>query len=407
MPTTPSLGRLNERSLVFVIGAVQFANILDFMMVMPLGPDFARELGISTAHLGYIGGAYTAAAAVAGVVGSIWLERFDRRTALVVATLGLMAGTAMGGMVNSLQGLIAARVLAGFCGGPATATAMSIIADVVPAERRGKAMGSVMGAFAAASVLGVPAGLELARRGSWRTPFFAVAALAGAVALAAWILLPKMTGHLRREQPATGLIPLLREPRVRLAAVMTSVVMVGAFCLIPNIASYLQLNLGFARDRLGGLYLFGGIVSFFATRAAGRMVDRFGSFAVGSVGAALLFVVVGIGYLVEVPLIPVEALFLAFFLAMAFRNVPVQTVMTLVPGPNERAAFLSLQSAVQHVAASIGAFASSQILQEQPDHRLAGMPKVAALSMAMTLLLPPLLWALERTVRRPKPVLAQ
>ena len=58
--------KVSERAIVFLVGAVQFVNILDFMMVMPLGPDFSRALGIPTSHLGYIGGAYTAAASVAG-----------------------------------------------------------------------------------------------------------------------------------------------------------------------------------------------------------------------------------------------------------------------------------------------------------------------------------------------------
>ena len=74
-----------ERRLTLVIAAVQFINILDFMMVMPLGPDFAKALDIPVAHIGYIGGSYTAAASVAGLLGSLFLDRFDRRKALAVA----------------------------------------------------------------------------------------------------------------------------------------------------------------------------------------------------------------------------------------------------------------------------------------------------------------------------------
>lgn len=60
----------SERSVVALVGAVQFVNILDFMMVMPMGPDFARALGIDQSKLGYIGGSYTAAASVSGLLGS-------------------------------------------------------------------------------------------------------------------------------------------------------------------------------------------------------------------------------------------------------------------------------------------------------------------------------------------------
>ena len=139
-------------------------------MVMPLGPDFARALGISTAHLGLIAGSYTAAAAVAGIVGARFLDRFDRRKALGVAIFGLVTGTAAGALAQGLASLVIARAIAGAFGGPATSIALSIIADVVPPARRGRAMGAVMGAFSVASVLGVPLGLRLAQRGRLAAP---------------------------------------------------------------------------------------------------------------------------------------------------------------------------------------------------------------------------------------------
>src|SRR5687768_7538784 len=160
----------SERRIIFLVGAVQFVNILDFMIVMPLGPDFAVALGISSSQLGLIGGAYTAAAAVAGLLGSFFLDRFDRRSALALSMLGLAAGTFAGAFATGLGSLIAARAIAGAFGGPATSLSLSIVADVVPPERRGKALGAVMGAFAVASVIGVPAGLELARKGGWQLP---------------------------------------------------------------------------------------------------------------------------------------------------------------------------------------------------------------------------------------------
>ncbi len=171
--------RPSERQIVVCVGAAQFVNILDFMIVMPLGPDFATALGIPLSQLGWIGGAYTAAACVSGAAGAFFLDRFDRKKALAVALLGLFAGTLSGAFARGLASLMLARIVAGAFGGPATSLSYSIIADQIPAERRGKAMGAVMGAFAVASVLGVPAGLELARLGGWRLPFIAVAALGG------------------------------------------------------------------------------------------------------------------------------------------------------------------------------------------------------------------------------------
>ena len=103
----------SEGWMVFLVGAVQFVNIWDFVMVMPLGPDFARALDIPISRLGLLGGAYTAAAAVAGILGSTFLDRFDRRPALSIAMTGLVLGTLAGGLAWSFPTLLAARFLAG------------------------------------------------------------------------------------------------------------------------------------------------------------------------------------------------------------------------------------------------------------------------------------------------------
>src|SRR6476646_9271330 len=102
-----------ERKIVLLLAAVSFVNILDFVMVMPLGPTFALALGIPTARLGIIAGSYTAAAALAGLVGTLFLDRCDRRRALAVTMLGLVTATAAAGLARNFAMLVAARVLAG------------------------------------------------------------------------------------------------------------------------------------------------------------------------------------------------------------------------------------------------------------------------------------------------------
>jgi predicted MFS family arabinose efflux permease len=389
-----------ERAVIFLIAAVQFINILDFVMVMPMGPDFAVALGIPASNLGFIGGSYTAAAAVSGLAGSFFLDRFDRRSALGVAMLGLVAGTALGGMATGLHSLMAARIVAGCFGGPATSIAFSIIADVVPPQRRGTAMGMVMGAFSAASVLGVPAGLELARHFGWRAPFFAVAGLGVLIALFAVVMLPPMRGHLGVRKELLPLRQLLAQRTVLLSWIMTFFVMAAGFILIPNISAYVQYNLGYPRARLGLLYLCGGAVSFFATQVAGRLIDRFGSFRVGSFGTLALVVAIFGGFVLVPPIFPVIGIFIVFMLAMGFRNVAYNTLTSKVPRSDERARFMSIQSAVQHAASAAGAFISSLMLTELPDGALVGMGRVGFTAIALTLTLPAFLFAVESAVRR-------
>ncbi|MBZ4422168.1 MFS transporter [Myxococcus sp. RHSTA-1-4] len=398
----PSERQVSERALVFLIGAVQFVNILDFVMVMPLGPDFAKGLGIAASHIGTIGGAYTAAASVAGVVGGYFLDRFDRRKALAVAMLGLVVATAAGGLATGFATLLLARVAAGLFGGPATSLSLSIIADLVPVERRGRALGAVMGAFSVASIIGVPLALRMASWGGWQLPFFLVAGMGLLVVAGAIFFLPPVRGHLTPERQAVkpvGVLELLGRRDVQLSYLMTAVVMMAGFLIIPNISAYVQQTLGYPRDSLELAYFVGGLVSFFTLRVAGPLVDRYGAFRVGTVGSVLTLLSTYVGFVAYPKWLPVPVLFMAFMLAMGTRNVAYNTLASRVPENPVRARFMSLQSAIQHMAAAVGAFLSVQLLTDLPDGTLGGMARVAGVSMLLTALLPPMLRVVEGQVR--------
>jgi predicted MFS family arabinose efflux permease len=391
----------SERTIVFLVGAIQFVNILDFMMVMPLGPDFARALAIPSSHLGIIGGAYTASAAVAGILAARFLDRFDRRSALAVAMLGLVVGTASGALARGLHALVIARVIAGAFGGPATSLSLSIIADVVPPARRGRAMGAVMGAFSMASVLGVPLGLWLARLGGWQMPFLVVAGFGVIVGLSALKAMPSLRGHITQRHDLS-LLALLSDGTIRLSLLMVSLVMLTAFLVIPNISAFLQKNLDYPRAGIEVLYMIGGAVSFVVLRLAGRAIDRFGAARVSIVGTVALVAVLYFGFVAPDTMggTGVLILFVGFMVAMSIRNVCMGSLSTRVPRtPDERAGYMSLQSTAQHISSSVGAFASSRLLTDGPGGRLVGMPRLAMVSVALAPALPPLLAAIGRRVR--------
>jgi predicted MFS family arabinose efflux permease len=393
---------VSERLILLLVSAVQFVNILDFMIVMPLGPDFAKELGIPLSQIGLVGGSYTAAAAIAGALCSRFLDRFDRREALAVSMFGLVLGTVSAGFAWNLPTLMLARVVAGAFGGPATSVALSVIADVVPAERRGRALGTVMGAFAAASVVGVPVSLELARLGGWRLPFFAVGGIGLVVAGGAIVMMPALRSHMAFPAARSRIFVFLRDPAVMFSLSATFSVMVASFCIVPNLSAYLQSNRGYPRENLGALYLVGGSVSYVAMRFVGLYVDRLGASRVAAAGTLLFIAVLAGTFLYEFPWLPVMAIFVMFMTSMALRNVSLNTLSSRVPLAHERARFMSLQSAVQHVAAAFGAVLSSRLLHELPDKRLAGMPTVATFSIVLGVALPFLLRRVEHMLERRK-----
>jgi predicted MFS family arabinose efflux permease len=391
---------MKERTLVLLVAAVQFVNILDFMMIMPLGPDFAAALDIETSHIGVLGGAYTLAAAVSGIVGSRVLDRFDRRTALGVAMLGLIVGTAAGGFAVGLWTLLAARLFAGAFGGPATAVALAIVGDAVPPDRRGKAIGIVMAAFSLASIIGVPAGLEVARLFGWRAPFFGVAALGVLLLFAVVRVLPVMRAHLATgsRAPPAGNLPFDHLTRATLA--VTACTMIGVFAVVPNISAFLQHNLGMPREHLGPLYFAGGVASLIANRVVGTLVDRYGATRMVAVGTLTFSASIYLGFLDPVSVGHLVWVFCLMMVSATMRGVPMNTLATRVPPPWQRARFMSAQNAVQHLSSAAGAFLASTLLTADETGRLHGMTTVGIAAIAVSLFAPLLSGIVERGVRK-------
>jgi MFS transporter, DHA1 family, inner membrane transport protein len=144
--------RRRERIVLLILGAVQFTTIVDFMIVMPLGPQLMRTLEIGPAKFGLIVSSYTFAAGAAGLVASAIVDRFARRTTFIALNAGFLLGTLLCGLAPSYETLLAARVATGAFGGILGGMAMAIIGDVFPEERRGRATGSLMVGFSLASV---------------------------------------------------------------------------------------------------------------------------------------------------------------------------------------------------------------------------------------------------------------
>ncbi|HYE52262.1 MAG TPA: MFS transporter [Azospirillaceae bacterium] len=388
------------------MAAVQFVTIMSFMMVMPLGPAFSLGLGIDPAHIGWIAGSYTAAASLSGLAAALFIDRFDRRTALAAAMGGLILSNLASAAALGFATMVAARTLAGLFAGPAMALAVAIVADNVPPERRGQAMGTVMGSLSLASVLGVPAGLELSDLAGWRAAFLAVAVMGAAiVAGALWLLAPQRA-HLAAALAATdkGLARLARiagRPGAPLALALVGVSIMPGFLTLTNLATFATFNLGFPQEHLSVVYFAGGVVSFFGMRWTGRLVDRFGSSPVtAATSLALAGLVFALFYDWALLALPVLVLAPAYMLFNTARMVAQNTAVSKTPEPAERAGFMALVQTVQQGAGAVASVLGALLLETAPDGRLLHMERVGLIAILFCLAGPPLMMALEARLKR-------
>lgn len=79
---------ISERWLLILLAMVQFTHIMDFMIMMPLAPQLMRELSISTTQFSILIAAYTITAGIIGLLVAPFVDRYDRRTVLVICYAG-------------------------------------------------------------------------------------------------------------------------------------------------------------------------------------------------------------------------------------------------------------------------------------------------------------------------------
>jgi predicted MFS family arabinose efflux permease len=247
-------------------------------------------------------------------------------------------------------------------------------------------MGKVMGAFSVAAVVGVPLGMQLTVWFSWHAPFVLIggSGLLVSVLLAWW--LPR--GSIPRvSDKRLSLISVLVLPGVGFSYAMIVAALFSGFVLIPNLSTYFQFNLGYPRELIGSLYLLGGLASFFMLRVAGYLVDRFGSTPVGWFAWLAFSLIVLCAFIVDLG-VALWLVFVIFMSANAVRNVAMQTLASKVPSADIRGAYLSLQSAMRHLATGFAAWISSVILVGGEGQPLQGFSTLAWMSIVVSLVVP-------------------
>lgn len=429
-----------EQRLVTLMGSIAFLSGMVFSMVGALAPMFSRDLAIPTQSIGSIMGSYMLASAISGFLGTLYLDRFDRRKALAVALIGVVIGLLLTGLAPNLPLLIAARVLSGLFAGPSNALSIAIIVDNIPGERRGRALGSVAAFGALAQIVGLPAGLFIAQLfGSWRHPFYVIAAV-GAL-LAIWVIrnLPEQRLHLvgassfaiGQRLRGLGSFFTRGDCLVAFGLQMTGIVPLVAITTIMSI--FLVNNLEYPQGGLIMLYLIGGGLNVTAARYVGRAIDSFGPGIVAMASTIALSLAVAVGYLgigyglilaleggighllaagpvalwakmkafgLYPELLPIILIFSLFFVASSGRLVVGQTITMRIPRPEERAGFQSLSSAIQSFTMALSALAIPKLLGSTPDGKLTKIELFCYGVLVVTWIFPPLVYLLDLLLNR-------
>jgi predicted MFS family arabinose efflux permease len=149
-------------------------------------------------------------------------------------------------MAQSYAVLVAARIITGLFGGVIGSISMAIITDMFALQQRGRVMGFIQMGFGGSQVLGVPIGLYLANLWSWEAPFWMVAGLYCAIAIAIALYLKPITAHLAVQRDKSALKHLLHtvaKADYRVGFTATALLSIGGFMMMPFGSAFAINNL--------------------------------------------------------------------------------------------------------------------------------------------------------------------
>ncbi len=379
---------LSERKLLLLLAAVQFTQIMDFMIMMPLGPQLMRELAISPQQFGSLISSFAITAGVVGLAAAPFIDRFDRRQLLLIVYAGFTLGTLACGLSNSRETLLISRAICGAFGGIGGATIMAIVADVVPPERRARGMGFIMTAFSVAAALGVPFGLKLAQWWRWEAPFLAVAGISAVVWVALYRILPSVNGHLAdgKVQSARDFLVLLRDANAWRGLMLMMAVVFGHFTIIPFLSPFLVGNVGMEEADLFHVYMVGGFVTVFSGPLIGRLADRYGKFCIYAILVFGACIVIRVLTTSEVrPEWQVLVIAGFFFMLAGGRFIPSQATISMAVAPARRGAYMSLVACSRDLASGITTSIGGMTVLEGANGKLINYDKLGLLAITVSL----------------------
>jgi predicted MFS family arabinose efflux permease len=363
-----------QKLVVALMAFLQFSIILDFMVMSPLGAMLMPELQITPSQFGLVVSVYAFSAGLSAILAAGFADRFDRKNLLLFFYVGFILGTFLCAIAPTFNFLLFGRIVTGVFGGVIGSIVLAITTDLFPLQMRGRVMGVVQTAFAASQILGLPIGLYLANIWGWHAPFMLIVVVSVFVCGIIFVYLKPVDAHLKRageRNPFLHLWSTLTNSRYVLAFAATGLLTLGGYMLMPFASAYTVHNLGIDLEKLPILYLVTGVSAIAVGPLVGRASDTHGKFNVFLFGAALTMVMVAIyTNLGTTPLPWVLVVNVLLFAGIFARVIPTQALISAIPDPGSRGAFMAVNSSLQQIAGGVASVLAGLIVTQSASGRL-------------------------------------
>lgn len=278
------------RLLVLAVGT--FVINTGSYLVAGVLPAIAAHVGVPVTTAGQLITVHALTYAVSAPVLSTVVGRWDRRRLLWLSLALFVVGNIATAVAPDFGTLTAARVLGALGASLFTPTAVVIAADLVPLDRRGRAVSTVLSGLTLATVIGVPLGVLLEGSIGYQGLFWTVAVLGVLASIALLALPPVPAPPLMRIRER---VLVLRNRAVLWVLVVSMLGSLADFAAYTYASPMLSALTGAGAGTLGVLLFVYGVAGAMGNTVVGRITDRFGS-TIGIVGS-LLVLAAGLAFL--------------------------------------------------------------------------------------------------------------
>jgi predicted MFS family arabinose efflux permease len=403
-PTKEPLFTKYQAFIIAILAIVQFTVILDFMVLSPLGAQLMEELKISTSQFGWVVSAYAFSAGGAGIIAAGFADRFDRKKLLLFFYTGFIFGTLLCAIAPSYQFLLMARIVTGLFGGVLGSVSFAIITDLFKLEVRGRVMGFVQMAFAASQILGIPVGLVLANNFGWHSPFWMIVVFSILVCVSLIMYMKPIDAHLELKNDRNAFQHLAKtiSNTTHIRAFLATVLLAtGGFMLMPFGSAFSIHNLGLTMKQLPILYGITGVSSILFGPLLGKLADRIGKFNLFFIGTAISMAMVAIyTHLQITPLWVVTALNIILFVGISSRMISSSALISAIPQPQDRGAFMAINSAIQQLSGGVAAALAGIIVVKTESGYLEHYPELGYVVMVSMVIALVMMYVVDRHVKK-------
>lgn len=360
--------------IIAILAILQFTIVLDFMVLSPLGAQLLVELNITTVQFGWVVSAYAFSAGASGLLAAGFADKFDRKKLLLFFYVGFVVGTLLCGIAPDYNFLLMARIVTGIFGGVIGSVSFAIITDLFKMEVRGRVMGFVQMTFAASQVMGLPVGLYFANKWGWHSPFIMIVGISIIIGIAIIVYMKPINEHLKIKSDRNALQHLgktISNTTYLKAFAATILLATGGFMLMPFGSAFSINNLGITMEQLPLLYMITGIFSIGIGPLAGKLSDKIGKYKMFVVGSVISIVMVVIYCNLSItPLWIVILINVVLFAGIMARIIPSTALLTAIPDPQDRGAFMGINSSIQQISGGVAAAAAGLIVVQTESGRL-------------------------------------